>query len=129
MSIRVKRVYDPPDPSDGIRILVDRIWPRGLTKERARLDEWFREIAPSNGLRIWFNHNPERWEKFQKKYQEELGHHTGSELVGRLRRLARRGTVTILYGARDPEFNQAVALAELLKQGGRRPTKGETRVR
>jgi len=118
MSIKVKRVYAAPSRSDGIRILVDRVWPRGMTKERARLDEWLRQIAPSDALRKWFNHEPERWEAFEKKYWKELEQSSKAELVDHLRNLSLRRTVTLLYGAHDEEHNQAVALSEFLRKAG-----------
>ncbi len=118
MAITTKRVYDPPGRTDGIRILVDRIWPRGMKKEAARLDEWPREIAPSTRLRNWFGHKPERWAEFQKRYWKELGEPSKAELVEHLRSLARRKKVTLLYGARDTEHNQAAALSRYLKKSG-----------
>jgi uncharacterized protein YeaO (DUF488 family) len=118
MSIKVKRVYAAPSRSDGIRILVDRVWPRGMTKVRARLDEWLRQIAPSDALRKWFNHEPERWEGFEMKYWKELEQSSKAELVDHLRNLSLRRTVTLLYGAHDEEHNQAVALSEFLRKTG-----------
>ncbi len=118
MGITVKRVYDSPSRSDGMRILVDRVWPRGMSKEKAQIDEWLREIAPSDALRKWFGHKPERWADFQRKYQEELGEPSKAGLVQRLRGLSRRRKVTLLYGARDSEHNQAVALSKLLRKSG-----------
>ena len=118
MSIKVKRVYAAPSRSDGIRILVDRVWPRGMTKEKARLDEWLRQIAPSDALRKWFNHEPERWEAFEKRYWRELEQSSKAELVDHLRNLSLRRTVTLLYGAHDEEHNQAVALSAFLRKTG-----------
>ncbi|GLI38129.1 DUF488 domain-containing protein [Geobacter hydrogenophilus] len=110
--IRLKRIYDPPAPDDGTRILVDRLWPRGIAKDEARLDEWLKEIAPSNELRKQFCHDPERWAEFRASYRRELG--ANAELLDRLRKLAREGTVTLLFAAKDEEHNNAVVLKELL---------------
>ena len=108
----VKRVYEPPQASDGTRVLVDRIWPRGLTKEQASVDVWLRDIAPSAGLRTWFGHIPNRWREFQKQYFEELrSNHTA---VDHLTDLVSAGKVTLLFGAHDVERNNAVALADYL---------------
>ena len=111
--IRVTRVYQTPGKNDGRRVLVDRLWPRGLKKEAARVDEWMKEIAPGDGLRKWFGHKPERWPEFQKRYRAELV--KKNELVERLRQTEKKhGTVTLLFGARDQEHNQAVVLRDLL---------------
>jgi uncharacterized protein YeaO (DUF488 family) len=110
--IRIRRIYDPPLPADGKRILVDRLWPRGVSKEAARVDEWLREIAPSNDLRTWFGHEPARWEEFRVRYRKELETH--GDIVSRLRAEARKGTVTLLFAAKDTERNNAVVLKELL---------------
>ena len=111
MSIRLKRVYDAPAKSDGWRVLVDRIWPRGLKKREAQIDEWLKEIAPSTALRKWFGHEPEKWPEFQKRYRAEL---TKASLES-LRRLEKEHKkVTLLYGAKSEERNQAVALLKIL---------------
>lgn len=110
--IDVKRVYDQDATSDGIRVLVDRVWPRGLRKEALRLDAWEKELAPSTALRTWFGHDPARWEAFCQRYFAELDHRP--EALARLRALARRGHLTLLYAARDTEHNNAVALREYL---------------
>ena len=110
--LKVKRVYDPPAPADGQRVLVDRVWPRGLSKEKLSDALWLKEIAPSTALRQWFGHRPERWPEFQTRYAREL--RDNAEPVAQLRALMKRGTVTLLYGARDTEHNQAVALARYL---------------
>lgn len=110
--IRIKRAYDPPAPEDGRRVLVDRLWPRGISKEEARLDEWLRELAPSDALRKWFGHDPARWEEFRRRYREELKGH--EKLLNVLRCEGKRGTVTLLFGARDEEHNNAVVLKEVL---------------
>jgi uncharacterized protein YeaO (DUF488 family) len=114
--IRIKRIYDPPQSSDGCRVLVDRLWPRGVSRNQARLDLWMKEIAPSDALRKWFAHKPERWAGFQSRYRREL--RARPELVRQLRRLAKeRGTVTLLFSARDARHNQAVALRSFLRAG------------
>jgi uncharacterized protein YeaO (DUF488 family) len=110
--VAVKRAYEPVDEDDGYRVLIDRIWPRGVSKERARLDEWARELAPSTELRRWFGHDPARFEEFRRRYVEELAAH--GEKLDELRRRASAGKVTLVYGARDSEHNNAVVLAELL---------------
>ncbi len=111
--IKIKRVYEPRDKEDGFRVLVDRLWPRGLSKESAEIDLWLKEIAPSTALRKWFSHDPSRWKIFQTKYTKELKAHT--HLITQLRVLERReGTVTLLYGAKDEQLNQAVVLRELI---------------
>jgi uncharacterized protein YeaO (DUF488 family) len=112
LDIRLKRAYEPPAVTDGTRVLVDRLWPRGLTKKEAAIDRWLREIAPSTELRRWFGHDPGRWHEFQRRYAVELEHH--SELMDELVRLARQGTLTLIFGARDEEHNDAVVLRELL---------------
>ena len=105
--IRIKRVYETPSARDGIRILVDRIWPRGCTKEQARLDAWRKEVAPSTALRTWFGHDPAKWMEFQTRYRKELSRPEQT-------RLAQAQTVTLLYGASDKEHNQAVVLKECI---------------
>ena len=112
-TIQIKRVYDEPSKSDGYRILIDRIWPRGVSKEDAKLDEWDKDLAPSTELRKWFNHDPDKFEDFSKKYKEELKHNT--EDLRSLREKAKNETVTLLYGAKDTENNQAVVLKEVLE--------------
>lgn len=111
-NIRIKRVYDPPNKKDGKRILVDRLWPRGLTKEEAAVDLWLKDVAPSSELRKWFGHDPARWEEFQKRYRGELKKNSASVSV--LKREAETSAVTLLYGAKDEEHNQAVVLRSLL---------------
>jgi uncharacterized protein YeaO (DUF488 family) len=113
MDVRLKRAYEPAVASDGYRVLIDRLWPRGVSREEARLDEWARELAPSAALRRWFGHDPARFGEFRRRYTEELA---GQETMLReLRRRARIGTLTLLYGARDTEHNDAVVLAEILR--------------
>jgi uncharacterized protein YeaO (DUF488 family) len=114
MDVRLKRAYDPAEPDDGYRVLVDRLWPRGVSKERARLDEWARELAPSVELRTWFGHDPERFAEFERRYRAELAAH-GAKL-DELRGRAREGTLTLVYAARDEEHNDAVVLAERLRE-------------
>jgi len=110
--IRVKRAYDEPDPGDGLRILVDRIWPRGLSKRQAAVDLWLKEIAPSNALRKWFGHRPERWQEFRQRYRREL--EAKQDNVLELERHMAEGPVTLLYSAKDTERNQALVLLEYL---------------
>jgi uncharacterized protein YeaO (DUF488 family) len=111
--IRISRVYDPPSPEDGTRVLVDRLWPRGMSKEKAKIDVWLRDISPSPELRTWFGHQPERWEGFLERYRAELEAHP--EAVDRLLKIASEGPVTLVYSARDPEHNQAVAILNVLE--------------
>ncbi len=113
MAIRTKRVYDRPAGQDGYRVLVDRVWPRGLSKGRARVDEWLKEVAPSTGLRKWFGHDPSKWHEFRRRYFKELERHETA--LEPLRRRARRGRVTLLFGAKDTERNNAVALKAYLE--------------
>jgi uncharacterized protein YeaO (DUF488 family) len=110
--IKIKRIYDPASPTDGKRILIDRLWPRGLKKEEAAVDEWLKEIAPSSELRKWFSHDPVKWGEFSRRYREEL--QGQAELVDKLRREARKGTVTILYAAKDEQHNNAVVLKDVI---------------
>lgn len=114
--LQVKRVYDSPDHKDGTRILVDRIWPRGLTREASRLDDWLREIAPSNELRRWFRHDPARWDEFLRRYFAEL--RSKEEIWSPLVERARKERVTLLYSARDKEHNNALALKLFLEEQG-----------
>ncbi len=115
-SITVKRMYEPPAPEDGRRFLVDRLWPRGVSKERARLDGWLRELAPSTELRRWFGHDPARWQEFKRRYREELSEPDRQQALETLRQAASEGPVTLLYAARDIEHNEAQVLAELLRE-------------
>ena len=112
--VRLKRAYVPPDPADGYRVLVDRLWPRGVSKAEAHLDEWARELAPSPELRRWFGHDPARFGEFRLRYRDELG--AQEKKLSELRGRARRGAVTLVYAARDTEHNDAVVLAELLRE-------------
>jgi uncharacterized protein YeaO (DUF488 family) len=112
--LHIKRVYAEPSQDDGKRILVDRLWPRGLTKEKAKVDLWLKEVAPSNDLRKWFSHDPKKWPEFKRRYAEELK--TQTEPLAQLRQEASHGTVTLLYGARDEQHNEAVVLLNLLQR-------------
>ena len=113
--IKIKRTYDEPSKEDGFRILVDRLWPRGLSKEKAKVDLWLREIAPSDGLRKWYSHDPQKWGEFKKKYEEELKGR--EELLDRIKQIEREnGIVTLLYSARNETHNNAVALTVMLQE-------------
>ena len=114
---KLKRVYDPPAANDGKRILVDRIWPRGLSKAEAELTLWLKDVAPSAALRKWFGHDPARWQEFRRRYRKELLQH--SEQFERLRALARHGPVTLIFSARDEVHNDAVVLRDVLMAKGR----------
>jgi uncharacterized protein YeaO (DUF488 family) len=113
--IATKRAYEPAEPSDGYRVLIDRLWPRGVSKQRAKLDGWEKELAPSTGLRKWFGHDPDLFEEFRRRYIEEL--RDQRPRLTDLRRRARNGTVTLVYAAKDTEHNDAVVLAEVLRRG------------
>ena len=120
MDVRIKRAYEPADAADGYRVLIDRLWPRGVTKAEASIDEWRRELAPSGDLRRWFGHDPTRFVEFRKRYVEELRER--GVMLAALRRHARAGTLTLVYGARDEEHNDAVVLRGVLTRGlPRRP--------
>lgn len=113
MNISIRRVYDPAQKDEGKRILVDRLWPRGISKEAAHIDLWLKEVAPSTELRKWFSHDPEKWEEFKKRYSLELA---GNPAMAELRDLAKKGPICLLYGARDHDHNQAIVLADTLRQ-------------
>jgi uncharacterized protein YeaO (DUF488 family) len=115
VDVRLKRAYEPAAPGDGYRVLIDRIWPRGVSRERAHLDEWARELAPSAELRRWFGHDPARFSEFRRRYESELA--AQGEKLDDLRSRARQGTLTLVYGARDTEHNDAVVLADVLERG------------
>jgi uncharacterized protein YeaO (DUF488 family) len=115
MKVRLKRAYEPPAPSDGYRVLIDRLWPRGVSRNQASLDGWERELSPSAELRQWFGHEPTRFEEFRRRYIEELRQQR--PLLTELRRRAREGTLTLVYAARDSEHNDAVVLAAVLRRG------------
>ena len=112
--VRIKRVYEKPAKGDGYRVLVDRLWPHGLTKDAARVDFWMKEAAPSEPLRKWFSHDPKKWPEFQKRYRAELANHPAE--IAALKRLEKQnGTVTLLFGAKDEKHNHAVVLGQVLK--------------
>lgn len=119
-NVRLKRAYEPAGPDDGTRILVDRLWPRGVAKADAALDLWTKELAPSTELRQWFGHDPARWAEFQVRYAGEVRQH--ADELERIRTLARQGPVTLVYAARDEQHNDAVVLRELVL--GRKPRPG-----
>lgn len=114
MNIKIKRVYEHRETGDGSRILVDRLWPRGLTKEKADIDLWLKEIAPSTELRKWFGHDPEKWERFRGRYETEIRGH--EDLLNTLRKKAAKGVITLVYGARDQEHNEARVLKQFLER-------------
>jgi len=114
--ILTKRVYSEPRARDGVRILVDRVWPRGISKERARIVEWRKDLAPSTSLRKWFGHEPTRWTEFCRRYRTELVRSGIVDELQKLARLSRKRTITLVYGAADEEHNQAVVLKELLDE-------------
>lgn len=125
-NVRLQRAYEDPTPDDGYRVLVDRLWPRGLTKERLRLDEWARDLGPSTTLRKWFGHDPARWTAFRTRYRTELTASARAQALEALAERARRGPVTLVFGARDVEHNEAQVLADELERRlrlvGRRTT-------
>ena len=114
MNIQIKRVYEEPSKEDGKRILIDRLWPRGLTKEKASIDLWIKEIAPTTELRKWFGHEEDKWDEFKKRYKQEL--QKNFESVEQLIKELKSGTVTLVYGAKDTEHNDAVVLKEYIEQ-------------
>jgi uncharacterized protein YeaO (DUF488 family) len=115
--IKLKRVYEPADENDGQRVLVDRLWPRALSKDKAKIDWWLKEIAPSDNLRKWFGHEPEKWAEFKQQYFRELDDRT--DIVNELEERATSGRITLLFAAKDERFNNAVALKEYLENRGR----------
>ncbi|WP_296750253.1 DUF488 domain-containing protein [Thiobacillus sp.] len=117
MELRVKRVYALPSPEDGARILVDRLWPRGLSREKARVDLWLKELAPSTELRKWFNHDPAKWDEFRQRYQQELRQQPAA--LAQLVELAGTRPVTLLFGAKEERFNDAVVLKAFVLARGR----------
>ena len=114
MSISLKRAYEPAEKSDGVRVLVDRIWPRGVTKVEAKIDHWAKDVAPTTELRKWFGHDPEKWDEFQKKYRVEL---KGNPSLLEIRDLSRQGTVTLVYAAKDTLHTHALTLKQALDRG------------
>lgn len=117
MTIALKRIYEPPSDADGYRVLVERLWPRGVSKEKARLDDWAKELAPSHELRRWFDHDPARWPAFRERYAAELAER--ADAVARLAERARRGAVTFVYASREERYNAAVALRDYLQSMSR----------
>jgi len=115
MQIAIKRVYEKPDASDGYRVLVDRIWPRGMKKEEAHVHEWLKDIAPADALRKWFAHDPQKWKVFQEKYEAELKEHE-SQLKDLLKKAQPYGKLTLLFGAKDEKHNQAVVLQQVMQK-------------
>ncbi len=115
-ALRLKRVYEAPEEDDGCRVLVDRLWPRGLTKAKAAVDHWARDVAPSSELRRWFGHRPERWEEFAARYREELKRPEARAGIRAIRGFLRKGRVTLLYAAHDEERNNAVVLYDLFRK-------------
>jgi uncharacterized protein YeaO (DUF488 family) len=115
VDVRLKRAYDAASPSDGYRVLIDRLWPRGVSKQKAKLDQWEKELAPSTELREWFGHEPSRFPEFRRRYIGEL--REARPQLTELRRRARAGTLTLVYAAHDSEHNDAVVLAEVLRRG------------
>ena len=113
MKVKIKRVYEEPSDTDGKRILVDRLWPRGMTKEKAAIDVWLKDIAPSTTLRKWFAHDPKRWNEFKKKYFKELNEN--NEQLSVLKEYLKKGKITLVYGAKDEEHNEAQVLLEILQ--------------
>ena len=111
--IKIKRIYEPPSTDDGKRILVDRLWPRGMKKEEAHIDEWLKEISPSNELRKWYSHDPAKWPEFKKRYRKEISKQT--EVLKRIKDEGKKGTVTLLFSTKELELNNAVALKEILE--------------
>lgn len=116
MDIRVKRVYDPPSSDDGMRVLVDRLWPRGLSREKAHVDLWLKELAPSTELRKWFNHEPEKWDEFRRRYLQELQQQP--EALAHAIDAMGTGPVTLVFGAREARYNDAVALRDFMLARG-----------
>ena len=113
LNIRLKRAYEPSAAEDGLRVLVDRLWPRGLSKTEAAIDRWLKEVAPSSELRRWFGHDPHKWDEFRRKYEAELSRR--GDLLRELRQAAQEGPITLVYSTRDQEHNQAVVLRDVLK--------------
>ncbi|MBQ0975598.1 DUF488 domain-containing protein [Streptomyces griseoincarnatus] len=113
-AVQVRRAYEQPEESDGVRVLVDRLWPRGLTKEKAALDEWCKQIAPSSDLREWYHHDPDRFEEFERRYREELADPERTEALEHLRGLARTRTLTLVTATKHPEISEAEVLARVL---------------
>ena len=124
--IKLKRVYEPSAPDDGVRILVERLWPRGIKKDSLKLDTWLKDVAPSNGLRRWFGHEPKKWDGFQDRYSAELD--ANPQAWESVVKAARRGHVTLIYSSRDTEHNNAVALKNYLEDKMQRGISGRKRI-
>ncbi len=118
MDVRIKRAYEPPEPSDGARVLVDRVWPRGRSRDALELEAWLPELGPSTELRRWFGHDPARWDEFRRRYRSELESAERQPDLDRLAEMASRSALTLVYGARDEQHNQAVVLREVLERRG-----------
>lgn len=112
--LKIKRVYEPVEPDDGVRFLVERLWPRGVKKEDAHIQQWLKDVAPSDELRRWFEHDPAKWDEFKKRYDQELSHNR--DALAPIIEAERKGNVTLIYSARDTEHNNALALKEYLDQ-------------
>jgi uncharacterized protein YeaO (DUF488 family) len=117
-NVRVRRAYEQPEPDDGARVLVDRLWPRGLSKARAALEEWSKNVAPSGELRTWYNHDPDRFQEFSRRYQQELQDPERAEALAHLRELARQGPLTLLTATKRADISEAAVLAALLADPG-----------
>ena len=113
--LRLKRIYEPRHAADGCRVLVDRLWPRGLTREAAAIDHWLKELGPSTDLRVWFGHRVDRWDEFARRYREELAGRVAQPLLQELASIAVAAPLTLLYSAKDQDHNQAVVIAEVLR--------------
>jgi uncharacterized protein YeaO (DUF488 family) len=117
LSVALKRVYDEPAASDGTRVLVERLWPRGLSKERAHIDLWLKDVAPSTELRQWFHHDPQKFPEFRRRYEAELKSEGAQEALAKLREIAKQGQLTLVFAAHDAEYSNARVLHDLLLQG------------
>lgn len=114
--VRLRRIYDEPSTDDGARVLVDRVWPRGLSKDKAQLDEWYKQVAPSTDLRKWYGHDPERFDEFTRRYRSELEEPEQTDALASLRELTRKRTVTLLTATKDVDISQAAVLAGMLRE-------------
>ncbi len=120
-AIRVRRIYDDPEANDGARVLVDRLWPRGMTRERAELTDWCKEVAPSTELRKWYSHDPDRFDEFSRRYRREFEDEDRAEALARLREYAQEGTLTLLTASKRDDISEAAVIAEVLGEGRRTP--------